>query len=304
MGLDLGYLRQQQKAVETQKKQNTGDYIIKPSKLPSSKDIRILPPIATSSYSRVYFAHMYMWWIGNTKVICNSSPCFNMDNKDKARCVIQEEIDAARKSNDPAVMERLNAMKPLPSGGKVKVLKKQQCYMIPFLDLTVNRDTDMRIKSVDVNGFKVLEANVTLFLAINGLVISPNYMNDSDDNVLDQKCGRNFTLKKTGTGKETKYSAEVHGRESEIDASWYSHEHYPDVFKQAYKHKTSDAYQRSLIRAYLYGEKVLPKDAPDKKIVTDDEIFDSFNPVSNPPTTEETQKKIKSFQDDLKDLPF
>lgn len=247
-GLDIKKLRSLQKGIN--QKAGGGDGIMLFSnKLPEELDVRLLPPPAIGN--GVYYVEQEGWWIAGKFYLSNST-----EHLGGGVDVIQEEIDQAKESKDPELKALVEKKKD-----NIPMLKKEFRYLMPILTLKSEYDDDENLVSCNVIEAKVLVAKPTLLKAINGVVTSRPFQNGTKDGIADRVKGYNIIVGKTGKGLDTEYLAMGWNEQMELDEKWYEAKSVPNVFEMTSKAGKSDAFLRSAIRNYLYGEPLLADDA-------------------------------------------
>lgn len=214
------------------------------NKIQGEADGRILPP--TEKMGGLYFAERKIWWINKKPYLSNAT--FGEDD------VIQHEIDLAKASKDPDILDLISdadklAMKP--------------DYLIPWLELQCTFDSSGAATNVKVVGGKgkLLVVGSMLLKSINKQVTSRYTQPD----ISDRKVGFNLLVSKTGAGMKTEYSAEAWRQPYEMPETYYAS--YPCPVEYLEGEKLNDNYLRGVIRNYIYGER-MPDEATKKATST------------------------------------
>lgn len=237
MALNMKKLKKMGKEIKDRTDGN--DLYLYANKLGEEDDVRIMSP--TESLNGSYFIEQEGWWIAGN--------FYGVASTFGGADVIQEEIDIAKASGDIDLKALVEAKK-----NGMSQVKKEWRYLMPILALKVDEDDDDKIEVID-DMIKVLVAKTTLLTAINKIVCSRHFQNDSEDGITDRVIGHNLTLSKTGKGLDTEYAAQGWNTATEMDKKYYDEP--VDVVKLVKDGTKSDKYLRSVIRNYLYGEDIL-----------------------------------------------
>jgi len=210
--------------------------LIYANKIQGEADGRILPP--TEKMGGLYFAERKIWWINKKPFLSNAT--FGEDD------VIQHEIDLAKASKDPDILDLIS---------DVDKLAMKPDYLIPWLELQCTFASSGEATNVKVVGGKgkLLVVGSMLLKSINKQVTSRYTQPDISDRVV----GFNLLVSKTGAGMKTEYSAEAWRQAYEMPTNYYASYTCPVEYLEG--EKLNDNYLRGIIRNYIYGER-----APDE----------------------------------------
>ena len=220
------------------------------SKINDSLEIRLMPPSA--SMDGAPFFEVTKWNVGDKTV--TSPKTFGYP------CPIDEEVTVAAtwvkanaNSQDAATRQFAKDLSKLLNNWES--CKEKSEYLIPVIILSNVGD------SYSASQPKLLSCGATIVKDITGIMVDRKYMNGTPYGITDRVRGRNFTVTKTGVKKETKYKAIPWPNEMEMPAELYEDKKFIDPVRFTKKGMKSEAYLRSLIRNYLYGE-VLMEEEP------------------------------------------
>lgn len=167
------------------------------------------------------------------------------------KCPIKHELDKAIAGNNADA--KALAVDP-------KRTKRKEEFWMPLFLLKPILNKHEDVVGVEVVGerCKIFQAGKMMADAITTVMISRQYVNRSaDDGICDRKTGAFILLSKTGTGLNTKYTAEgwmPDGNVVEIDAKYYVD--MPDPVELAKDQIKSAKYLQAVTRQYLYGEEI------------------------------------------------
>lgn len=205
-------------------------------------DFRVLPP--SPELSPLFFLEEKGYWINGKRYV--SPATFG------EACVIAEEIEEAKRLNDPDVNKLLNFG---------KTFNNRSTFLIPGLLLDVQLDnhgvpTNITVKD---NAPKILQATTMLVRAMITVARSRFAQNGTKDGMFDAEKGFNFVLSKEVSGNRTEYKATKWPESWSIPSIYL--EKVPDIYSITRKRLKSDRYLRSVIRNYLYGEAMLEEES-------------------------------------------
>ncbi len=243
MGLDVTKLRSMNAEIKKRAGGNDNLFVYA-NKLGEAEDIRILE--GRENLNGTYMMYQEGWWVGGK--FYPTAGSFGLND------VINDEVERAKLSKDEDIKALLKAKSP----NGAQMLKKESRYFVPILHLDCKYDKNDYLESFSViDGIcKVLVCKPTLLLAINEIVSSRHYHNNTEFGICDRKKGWNITIGKTGKGLDTTYNAVGWTQPTEMEDKYYG-EAVPDVYEMVKKSVKSDEYLRSVIRNYLYGEEIL-----------------------------------------------
>jgi hypothetical protein len=232
--------------MKKQLEDKTSGNLIYASKIKGKMDIRILPPHPEMD-GVIYFERV-CWSVGD-KVV-TSAETFG------SPCVIEEEVSLAkvlvdRYKSSKNKEEREFAVDLSKLLNSWKDCKKRSEYLIPVLVVHDAED------SVTVSEPKLFSCSVSIVQQLVDVMTNRKYLNGTPNGVADRVKGRNFEVSKKGEGKETEYAAVPWPEAMEMPEQYYSDAVIPNPVEYVRKGLKSDAYLRSLIRNYLYGEEIV-----------------------------------------------
>lgn len=242
-GLDIKKLRAMSKDLTN--KAGGGDGLLwYANKLGEEENARILPP--PEEANGVYFVEQAGWWIKGKFYITNDTEILGGED------VIAQEVELAKNSEDEDVIALVNKKKE-----GMPILKKEYRSLVPLLQLDVTYNDDDELVDCKVVDARLLVAKPTLLDSVHKVVTHRQYQNKTFHGIADRVKGSNIILSKTGTGKETKYTAMGWNSQMEMEEKWYDPKKIPNAFEYTRKCAKSDEYLRSVIRNYLYGEAII-----------------------------------------------
>lgn len=292
-GLDIKKLRAMSK--DLTKKAGGGDGLLwYANKLTEEDNARLLPPPVEAN--GVYFVEQAGWWVNGKFYMTNDTELFGGVD------VIEEEIQMAKESDDEDILALVNKKK-----NGMPVLKKEYRSLLPMLQLDVTYDEDDNLIDCKVVDSRILVAKPTLLDSIHKVVTHRQYQNKTPNGIADREKGFNIILSKTGTGKETSYSAMGWNTPMPMDEKWYDEKKMPNVFEYTRKGQKSDEVLRSIIRNYLYGEAII-EDSSSKEDKAPKQVKEDTKATSThkrqrpqPPAKEEAEKPKKGGRSLLDD---
>lgn len=179
------------------------------------------------------------YWIDGTFYVSPHNPPYA-----KGHDPIKEEIELARASGDPELLELLDG----------RNFNESVSYYMNVLQLEeVIQNRKASYKVVDDEP-KILQANKTIAQGVAGYVTHPRYGGNSEFGILDSETGYNMSATKTVTGSNTKYSVTLIPTPCPMDGKYYTEEALPDLPKMLVEKIKPEAYLRGVIRNFLYGE--------------------------------------------------
>jgi len=238
-GLNLGALKALQEDLGSK-----DDFNFYQNKLTAETDVRLLPPLP--HMNGIYFHEEKVFWINKKVYTCPST--FGL------KSVLQDEYETA--------LEKAKTDKQLDALLKDwQKFKPETRYKIPFLLLACKFDASNNPAEVKVSGdkAKTLILKSDLLKAINKEVTSRQNQNGTPFGLMDREKGFNLILGKTGEKKDTVYTAVAWKTSYEMDEKYYKN--IPDVVELSKKSIKSDAYLRSVIRNFFYGEALIEDDS-------------------------------------------
>lgn len=234
-------------AKEELDKRGSGE-LIKVSDLPDKgeMDIRILPP--TESLGKFYYLKTVDLKLGKDGGWVKSLLTFG-----DASCPVMKIWAEAKQSDDADVVARAKEISEKPS------------FFLPGIILTT--DSKGNVKDAKAG---CVSAKATVISAISGFFQDGKYGNGTEHLLADREKGRNFTIKRTGTGQfNTKYTVQPWPSETSFADPKYDdfYNNTPDVV-EVYRTMMGDiSTQVDMITNYLYGK---PSNKPGKNTVDDE----------------------------------
>lgn len=201
-------------------------------------DIRIAPPV--DELNGVPYKEVVVWWIDKKKYI--SPETFGQE------CPIAKEFDEARESGDESLIKLLDA-----KDGNMKRIERKTEWWLPILVLKLDdpNDVESSYEIVD-DEWKIAQFGPMLLNQINKVVISRFTQPDPTDRVK----GFCIMIQKTGSGMQTKYTAQNWPQPEEMPEDLYTEKSIPNIIKKLQEDMEGDDKLRSIARNYLYGEEV------------------------------------------------
>ena len=245
-GIDYDKLNRMRKELE----EKSSGSIMYASKIKDALEIRLLPPSA--NMDGVPFFEVTKWNVGDK--IVTSPKTFGYT------CPIDEEVTVATawvkanaNSHDPATKQYAKDLSKLLNNWEA--CKEKSEYLVPVIILSNVGD------EYTASNPKLLSCGATVVKDITAIMADRKYMNGTPDGITDRVKGRNFTITKTGEKKDTRYKATPWPSEMPMPAELYAEGKFVDPVEFVKKGLKSEAYLRSLIRNYLYGEEVLEEES-------------------------------------------
>ncbi|HLS53647.1 MAG TPA: hypothetical protein VK031_06720 [Tissierellaceae bacterium] len=239
------------------------------------RQIRLLKPLPNQGSEWDYAIEGLGYWI-NQKYY--RSPASIGEE-----CPIEDEIQKARKLNKPSINSLLSDWRNF---------SRDYAFYMPIVPVKPNIDLDTgEVVSSEIAGpERVLKAPISLMEGIQEIVQSPSTIAGSKGwGIFHPELGYSITIKKTGSGKDTRYSAILDPSRVPVSEEHYKPYDIVGHFKQELKPNEE---LRAAIRSYLYGEEYDVEDLeegdtePKKKQATkskktekveDDEVLDIDN---------------------------
>lgn len=206
-------------------------------KITEEFDVRIPPP--QDCMKGLYYLPTKIYWVGKTKL--RSLAIIGEED------VVAEELELALQENDPDLTDAIK------NSDQFSVKEE---YLFPFWKLGVDTETPT------FGTAHIMECGSQLIQAITVIATRRQYQNGTEDGIFDVKKGFNLILGKTGEKFNTTYTCTGYLESSPVPKE--ALERIPDVMEEIKKVIGSPAYQRAVIRHYLYGEP-----APEKEKVTE-----------------------------------
>lgn len=196
-------------------------------------DIRILPP--TPSLGKFYYLKTVDLKLGKDGGWVKSLLTFGDSD-----CPVMKIWAEAKQSDDPEVAARAKEISEKPS------------FFVPIYQLIT--DNKGNIKEAKLG---TLSAKATIISAISGFFADGKYGNGTDHLLADRAKGRNFTIKRTGTGQfNTKYTVQPWPSETSFEDPQYDEGYNNTVdVVEVYRAMMGEiSTQVDAITNYLYGK--------------------------------------------------
>lgn len=204
MAVDFNKLNKAKKELEDK----SSGSIIYASKIKSPEfEFRLLPPHPDMD-GLPYFERI-CWSIGDK--ILTSRETFG------ELCVMEDEVEAAKALVDKYKSSRNPEQKQVAQElaqllNDWKKCKKRSEYLLPILPIG---------EDDKVGEPKFLSCGLTVVKEIVNIMSNRKYQNGTPDGVADRVQGRNFTLTKTGEGKNTEYGIQPWPNSMEMPEVYY-----------------------------------------------------------------------------------
>ena len=240
MAVDFNKLNKAKKELEDK----SSGSIIYASKIKSPEfEFRLLPPHPDMD-GLPYFERI-CWSIGD-KILTSretfGEPCVMEDEVETAKAL----VDKYKSSRNPEQKQVAQELAQLLNDWKK--CKKRSEYLLPILPIG---------EDDKVGEPKFLSCGLTVVKEIVNIMSNRKYQNGTPDGVADRVQGRNFTLTKTGEGKNTEYGIQPWPNSMEMPEVYY----HPDklINPVAFVKKTlkSEEHLVSVVRNYLYGDAII-----------------------------------------------
>lgn len=244
MALDMKKLNGVQKNLD----EGDGNVLFQ-NKFGNEADIRLLPP--HPELEGVYFSECQVNWVGGKSYLSNATfgEADVVDEEVKAAKKEIERVKASGTNSEKAAIKDLELL--VNDEKKLKLGKKEYIMAILHLDLVLEGS---EVKSLKIHSDKpkFLSCSSQLLGGINKEVVSRFTQPD----ITDRVKGFNILLQKKGINLDTEYTARAWPQPYEMpDDKFYKDLLNPMDYIRS--RKKSDAFLRSVIRNYLYGEPLL-----------------------------------------------
>ncbi len=287
MGLNLDAINDI--AEEIEKTAKGGNSFLGQKELPEEADFRLIEP--RPNMGGIFFVKENAIWINNKKYI--SPTTFG------EACGMKAIIDEALAKNDTDLTALVKRM--CYQGDLDKLVSIQ--YHVPMLRMVV--DGKGNITDIPEDTPVTLQCTTMLIQRLLKIVSHRNYRGTKDGVeyfITDPKLGHNITLSKKKKGSRTEYDA-IAGKQVEIAESFYDIEKLPNPVYNIKKQMYSDAYLKSVINNYLYGDTLLEEE---KRF--DDKELEEFKVDSAPveakkATGKPASKKVADTGENKKEGP-
>lgn len=246
--------------------------------------VRLLPP--SPQLGGLFHMEVVKYWIAGKSIICAST--FGK------KSVIQEELDAARASDDDDLVALANN-----ADTKTGVSRKVEFWMTLLqLEYKLNKREEIIGYTVIDDKAKVFQCGSQLLSSMIKVATSRKAITaagGAEDAIADRESGSNLILSKAGQKLNTKYDAAI-DESMEIDPKYYVS--IPDVYVIAQAQMKNASYQRAVIRQYLYGDDI-PKDVQAKEDARMAKVKEAYAQAAAPAK----KKKVVDDDDDADEKP-
>lgn len=235
------------KCVEAQKNLETrgNDLFLNQRDLQEDTMIRILPPVP--EMDGLFYFPVGSWWLNKKNIITGDTFGGPDYVEDEFRVILADEQAKEPTKQDGEVIKMCMAAIGSISGKKFGVpLHKDLTHWLPALVL-VHKGNDLRVEN---DKTRVLKLYSPLTAQLTKIITHRMYQNGTENGALDRVLGANFSLSKTGSGKETKYGA-MNMQVWEAPAQFYAD--IPNVYNIARDLMPNEAYQRACVREAIFG---------------------------------------------------
>lgn len=230
MALNMDALREAQKELA----ERTSGLFFNQKNITEEFDIRIAPP--QEEFNGLYYIETKQYWFGKKPVISRAI----LGEND----IIAEEIEAALLEGDETLTEMIKGSDQF----SVKNL-----FIFPFWKLKADSDEPTFVS------FHLMQCTSQLINAITKIATSRQYQNKTEDGIFDLDKGFNLILSKQGQKLNTTYSATGYLTPQAVPAAARSMQ--VNLIEEVTRTIGSEAYQRSVVRNYLYGEPIVDEES-------------------------------------------
>jgi hypothetical protein len=238
-----------------------GGFFTRLDKEKTSMDIRILPP--TPSMLGKYWLEVPIWWINGKPI---TSPEV-IGESDVIKDILDDiEADFKKQGADEQFTKLRNATK----GQGMSLIQKTDAFWIPVLELEWKLDGNNQIVGIyDADGkidpslvkkfikdgqAKIFDCKISLLKNINQQILTGR----NGANFLNQEDGYNLIVSKTGSGRDTAYSA-VKDEPMPMPEEFYASDKLLDLVEFAKGGLYTENYIEKVLYGYFYGEEI-PKE--------------------------------------------